>query len=83
MANDLVADVLAAIASAKETEPDDVVVALEDHVSTDALRTLARHQSGVWALSFELPDHEVTVSSDGRITVDGSLEREWTDDRRR
>ncbi|MBX0324407.1 hypothetical protein EGH21_15365 [Halomicroarcula sp. F13] len=75
-----VGDVLAAIAKAEDVEPDDLELVLENYVACDAISTLTKHGDGDWQLSFEVPDHEVTLTSDGDITVDGTVEHHWTDD---
>jgi hypothetical protein len=35
-----------------------------------AIEQLASHGTGSWTLSFELPDHTVTITSDGVVLVD-------------
>jgi hypothetical protein len=60
-----------AIAEVESVEPEELGVRLEDHVCTDALRDLARHDSDAWRLQFETPDHIVEVTGNDRILVDG------------
>jgi hypothetical protein len=61
-----------AVADAEDTEPAELDLALEEHISTDALRQLDEHENELWTLQFELPNHAVMVSGDGTILVDGS-----------
>ncbi|QIO24775.1 HalOD1 output domain-containing protein [Haloarcula sp. JP-L23] len=75
-----VEDVLTAIATARGVEPTELELTLENYVACDAITTLTKHSEGAWRLSFEVPDHEVTLTSDGDIVVDGTVERRWTDD---
>lgn len=74
-----VGDVLAAIAKAEGVEPDDLELVLENHVACDAISTLTQHRDGDWQLSFEVPGHEVTLTSDGNVVVDGTVEHHWTE----
>lgn len=62
--------IIEAIAEAEGRDPHELDVRLHDHVDTDGIRRLAGSASDAWTLSFELPDHEVTVHGDGRIRVD-------------
>jgi hypothetical protein len=64
-----------AIADAEDTEPADLDLVLEEHISTDAIRNLDEHESELWTVQFELPNHTVLVSGDGTILVDGSQKR--------
>lgn len=70
--------VVEAVAEAKDCEPTNLDFTLEDYIPTDALKQLAAHQEGSWTLSFKLPNHNVTVTSNGPILVDGSREHVWT-----
>ncbi len=70
--------IVEALADAEGVEAGDLGYTLEAHIDTDALAQLASHGSASWTLSFEVPDHEVTVESDGRILVDGQERSTWT-----
>lgn len=69
MADSLVVEVVAAVADADGADPADLDLVLQDHINTDALELLATHNGSSWTLSFELPEHEVAVSSDGEVDV--------------
>ncbi|ELZ46352.1 hypothetical protein C464_11073 [Halorubrum coriense DSM 10284] len=56
-------------------EPDELDISIENHVSTDAVRGLATHDSDSWRLLFETPDHVVEVTGTERIFVDGEQVR--------
>jgi len=69
--------IVEALADAEGVEPGDLDYTLEAHIDTDALAQLASHSSASWTLSFEVPDHEVTVEGDGRVLVDGYEKATW------
>ncbi|WP_254837730.1 HalOD1 output domain-containing protein [Natronomonas marina] len=69
--------VVEAVADAKGVDPNEMEMSLQDHVDTDAIRLLAAHDDATWTLSFELPDHEVTVTSDCVVLVDGARQAAW------
>lgn len=62
------------IAAASGTEPAALDVQLFDHIDPEALNSLhdhaARKSGATWELQFDVEDLEVTVRSDGRITVE-------------
>lgn len=69
--------IIDAVADANGVDATELEYALHDYVDTDALRLLATH-GGTWSLSFETPDHHVTVTSEGLILVDGERRDVWT-----
>lgn len=69
-----IADILSDI---QEVDPVALTPRLEECVSTDALQQLVNHDSEAWTLSFEFTDHEVTVSADGWVSVDGEQIQRW------
>lgn len=58
-----------AVADSKDVDPMELDYVLEDHVDTDAIRRLAKHENSTWTLTFELPDCTVIVTSSGEIIV--------------
>jgi hypothetical protein len=74
----VVKEIIGAVADAKNTEPEELDIALQNHVDTDAIQSLAEHQSDSWVLQFELPNHTVRVTGHGAIFVDGAQERTLT-----
>lgn len=65
--------VIEAIAETEDCAPHDLDYSLYDHIETGALLTLVTSEQDDWELTFEVPDHTVTVCGDGRITVDDTL----------
>lgn len=65
--------IVEAIAAAKATDPTAVDVQLSNHVDLDALEALYTHSSAneasTWKVQFSLDELQVTVRSDGQITV--------------
>ncbi|MBX0324288.1 hypothetical protein EGH21_14760 [Halomicroarcula sp. F13] len=74
MVEGAVEGVVKAVASARDVPPKQLDVTLQNHISGDAIRRLTNHSSTPWQLSFELPEHDITIESDGGIFVDGELE---------
>jgi len=77
MPDSLPRNIVTTVADVKGVEPTNMKYALQEHVDTDALEQLAEHDDATWHLSLELPEHDVTVTSEGRIFVDGELEDTW------
>jgi hypothetical protein len=71
----LLEEMAGAIADAKNTEPEDLEIALEHYVDTDSSRALAEHKSNSWSLRFGLPNHTIEVTGQGAILVDGQQKR--------
>jgi hypothetical protein len=63
-------EIVEAIADAKGVDSESLDITLEEHISTEAIRSLVAQESSLWTLSFALPNH--TVTSDGAILVDGA-----------
>lgn len=70
-------DIVEAIANAKGITPQELDPPLHQYIDTDAIRLLESHETASWTLSFELPDHKITVTSEGLILVDGVREGGW------
>ena len=67
---DLVARVVRAVAAADGGDPADLAP-LHDAIDPAVLETLATHQRGTWSFTFSYGDHQVTVTDDDDILVDG------------
>jgi hypothetical protein len=76
----IIPDIIEGIAEAKGTESDELDVSIYEYVEPDAIQQLASHGTTSWTLSFELPSHNVTVTGDGLVLVDGAREARWHDD---
>lgn len=77
MTQSLISDIIEAIADAKGVEPEKLDISLYEYVEPDAIELLISHETTSWTLSFELPDHTVTVTGDGMILVDGTQKALW------
>ncbi len=72
-----VSEIVEALAVSENCDPAELDYALQDHVDVDAIKSLTAHRSDSWTLSFEVPNHSVTVTGDGVVLVDGeSVETE-------
>lgn len=71
VSEDTIEKLINGIAVAKGVEPESLDVALQNQVSTDAIRKLANHESDSWRLQFETPQHVVEVTGNDTVLVDG------------
>lgn len=72
----LATEVVETIADCRNVEPGELELTLAEYIDLDALTQLAQHDTGIWMLTFSIPDHEVTVTSDGDILIDSELKNE-------
>lgn len=63
--------ITSAIAAVEGEDVETLDVSLQEHVPTDAIRTLVNHESDSWRLQFETPRHVVEVAGNGTVLVDG------------
>lgn len=68
--------IVGALADAADCEPHEISYSLHDHIDTGAVLTLVTSEHTDWELTFEVPDHTVTIRGNGRIFVDDTLCRE-------
>lgn len=66
------------IAEVEETDPENLDIAIEDHVSTAGIKSFVDHKSRSWRLQFETPNHVVEVLGTNTIVVDGDHRRQLT-----
>ena len=62
--------IVAAVTDVHGTTPAELDFVVEDYVPSDAIRTLAAHDDASWSLTFALPEHTVTVTSDDVVRVE-------------
>lgn len=67
---EIVPEIVAAIAQAEDTDKTALGYTLYEHVDADAIKSLAASDHTEWTLTFQVPEHTVTVHGDGRILVD-------------
>lgn len=79
MTDDLLYDVVSALADADGTDPQDLDYELAEYVNPDAMRRLSEMGDGPWEFTFRVPDHEVTLRHTGAILVDGMVVRPGDD----
>lgn len=75
MPQTLITEIIKAVADSEGVEPGGLEVALADYIDLDAVNQLAEHSNSTWTLRFELPEHTVTVTSDGVTLVDDQPEQ--------
>ncbi|WP_435062448.1 HalOD1 output domain-containing protein [Halobaculum sp. EA56] len=67
---DLVSAVVDAVAAADGVEPGEVE-SLYDHMDPDVVARLGELERGEWSFTFRFSDHQVTVTHESQIFVDG------------
>lgn len=71
MSSTLVVAVVEALSHAEGISPDELDYSLYEYIDPDVLPCLDNQPNTDWELSFEVPDHEVCVTGEGIIMVDG------------
>ncbi|ELY61653.1 hypothetical protein C493_02276 [Natronolimnohabitans innermongolicus JCM 12255] len=71
--DEIIVDVVQALAEADRLELEEVEYTLYEYINPAVLTELADHDGGNWQFTFEIADHDVTITSDGRLFVDGVL----------
>lgn len=69
----IIVDVVEALAEADRLDLEEVEYTLYEYVNPTVLTELANYDAGTWTFRFDVADHEVTLTSDGRLFVDGVL----------
>lgn len=69
--DDVVREIVTAVAAADGVAPAEVDYVLQDHIDVEAIDALLTHPESTWTLSFDVPDHTVTITDDGVVLVDG------------
>ncbi|QFU84188.1 hypothetical protein GCU68_13045 [Natronorubrum aibiense] len=62
-----------ALAEADRLDLDEVEYTLYDYINPEILMLLANDAGNTWEFTFAVANHEVTITSDGRLFVDGVL----------
>lgn len=69
--SDIIVEVVEAIAQADNIAPSEVDFTIADDIDPVVLERLSNMEDGVWELTFRLSDHQVRLTNDGTIFVDG------------
>lgn len=75
MPQNIIDQIIRAIADVEGVDPVHLELPLENYVSTDAIRSLVNHESDAWHLQFKTADHIVEVTGKDEILVDGRQTR--------
>lgn len=68
---DLLYAIVCALADAEGVDPSDLSVTLADAINPTVLESLMAETNEPWEFTFQVRDHEVTVSHTGTVSVDG------------
>jgi hypothetical protein len=71
MSTDITASIIGAVAQAEQVDPIELDFQLHEHIDVDAVAALAARDDTTWELTFDVPDHDVRVTSDDEVFVDG------------
>jgi len=71
-------EIIEAIAEVKGTEPSELDLTLYEYIEPEAIQQLVSHGTASWTLSFELPEHQVAITNEGAVLVDGAERRHLT-----
>lgn len=74
--DEVVVDLVHALADADGVAPDETDYRLAEYVNPDVLTKLARSEESTWTFTFQVSDHQVTLTSDGQVFIDGVLQRD-------
>lgn len=68
----IVVEVIEAVAQADGVDPTEVDFSLSDHIDPTVLEKLGDMDGGVWELTVRVSDHQVRLTHDRAIFVDGT-----------
>lgn len=72
---DIVTEVLEGLADADCVSPEELEYTLYEYVDPEILAKLAALEESAWEFSVRVADHQVTITGDGRLFIDGVLYR--------
>lgn len=70
--SDFVTRVVKAVAAADGVDTEDLDP-LYEHIDPEVLTKLYNQETGVWDFTFQYSDHQVTITHDAKIFVDGAV----------
>lgn len=71
--SDFVTRVVKAVAAADGVDIE-ALDSLYEHIDPDVLIQLYNQETGVWSFTFQYSDHQVTITHDAKIIVDGIVQ---------
>lgn len=66
----IVTSVIEAVATADGVDPADLD-SLYEYIDPDVLEQLSEQEKTEWSFTFQYLDHQITVTHDGQLRVDG------------
>ncbi|WP_435181477.1 HalOD1 output domain-containing protein [Halorussus sp. AFM4] len=82
--SEIVTSIVEAVAAVDGVDTTDLD-SLYEYIDPGILNKLYEQKRGEWRFTFQYSDHQITLTHDGQIFVDGTLQfsevstREWTD----
>lgn len=71
--DDLTLEVIKAVAKSDAVDPAAVDFTLSDYLDPEVLAKLEGMESAVWEFTFRVSDHQVQITHNGTIFVDGVI----------
>lgn len=72
---DVITEIVDAIAEANRMEAEELDFRLYDYIDPDVLVELASMERGQWEFTFQVEDHYIRFTHEGRLFVDGVARR--------
>jgi hypothetical protein len=69
--SDIIVDLIEALAETDGMEPSELNYKLSDYMDPEVLAKLDSMKDGIWDLTFRVSDHQVRITHDGRIFING------------
>lgn len=71
MSTSLITHIVSGLAHAENVDPEDLDYHVQSYIDVDGLTQVLEDSAGYCSVTFEIETHEVTIDSDGMLTVDG------------
>lgn len=68
----MVRSIIEGVAHVEGKTAEELDLALYDYIDPDAIRMLVEHPSESWELTFDVRSHQVCVTGEGVVEIDGS-----------
>jgi hypothetical protein len=73
----LISEIIKSVAAADNIEPSELPN-LHEYIDTEILHKLDEQERGKWSFTFQYSDHQITVTHESQVFVDGTVPRSNT-----